>query len=93
MQLQLPYVLLRQSSSWAAAVGSSLPAGCNIDGFTLFLRAIPFNYYALLTLVFLAFLIIANIDYSKMKQYELNAHLEEIVEDEERKYRSLDMER
>lgn len=47
------------------------------------MRAIPFNYYALLTLVFLAFLIITNIDYSKMKQYELNAHLEEIVEDEE----------
>lgn len=70
-------------SSWAAAVGSSLPAGSNIDGFTLFLNAIPFNYYALLTLAFLAFLIIANIDYSKMKQYELNAHLEEVVEDAE----------
>ena len=28
-------------------------------------------------------MIITNIDYSKMKQYELNAHLEEIVEDEE----------
>ena len=78
-----PVCIIAPISSWAAAVGSSLPAGCNIDGFTLFLRAIPFNYYALLTLVFLAFLIIANIDYSKMKQYELNAHLEEIVEDEE----------
>ena len=78
-----PVCIIAPISSWAAAVGSSLPAGCNIDGFTLFLRAIPFNYYALLTLVFLAFLIIMNIDYSKMKQYELNAHLEEIVEDEE----------
>ena len=78
-----PVCIIAPISSWAAAVGSSLPAGCNIDGFTLFLRAIPFNYYALLTLVFLAFLIITNIDYSKMKQYELNAHLEEIVEDEE----------
>ena len=78
-----PVCIIAPISSWAAAVGSSLPAGCNIDGFTLFLRAIPFNYYALLTLVFLAFLIIANIDYSKMKQYELNAHLEEVVEDEE----------
>ena len=53
-----PVCIIAPISSWAAAVGSSLPAGCNIDGFTLFLRAIPFNYYALLTLVFLAFLII-----------------------------------
>ena len=58
-----PVCIIAPISSWAAAVGSSLPAGCNIDGFTLFLRAIPFNYYALLTLVFLAFLIITNIDY------------------------------
>ena len=47
-----PVCIIAPISSWAAAVGSSLPAGCNIDGFTLFLRAIPFNYYALLTLVF-----------------------------------------
>ena len=78
-----PVCIIAPISSWAAAVGSSLPAGSNIDGFTLFLNAIPFNYYALLTLAFLAFLIIANIDYSKMKQYELNAHLEEVVEDAE----------
>ena len=41
-----PVCIIAPISSWAAAVGSSLPAGCNIDGFTLFLRAIPFNYYA-----------------------------------------------
>lgn len=60
-----PVCIIAPISSWAAAVGSSLPAGSNIDGFTLFLNAIPFNYYALLTYAFLAFLIIANIDYSK----------------------------
>ena len=75
-----PVCIIAPISSWAAAVGSSLPAGCNIDGFTLFLRAIPFNYYALLALVFLAFLIITNIDYSKMKQYELNLSLIHISE-------------
>lgn len=65
-----PVCIIAPISSWAAAVGSSLPAGSNIDGFTLFLNAIPFNYYALMTLVFLTFLIITNIDFSKMKQYE-----------------------
>lgn len=31
-----PVCIIAPISSWAAAVGSSLPAGCNIDGFTLF---------------------------------------------------------
>lgn len=51
-------------------MGSSLPSGSNIDGFSLFVKAIPFNYYALLTLVFLIFLMILNADFSKMKRYE-----------------------
>lgn len=65
-----PVCIIAPISSWAAAVGSSLPAGCNIDGFTLFLRAIPFNYYALLTLVFLAFLIFTFILYIPRKVLE-----------------------
>ena len=65
-----PICIIAPISSWAAAVGSSLPEGSKIDGFSLFVRAIPFNYYALLTLVFLIFLIIINVDFSKMKQYE-----------------------
>ena len=73
-----PVCIIAPISSWAAAVGSSLPEKTNIDGFSLFLRAIPFNYYALLTLVFLIFLITVNVDYSKMKQYELNHETEEL---------------
>lgn len=56
-----PICIIAPISSWAAAVGSSLPEGSKIDGFSLFVRAIPFNYYALLTLVFLIFLIIINV--------------------------------
>ena len=65
-----PICIIAPISSWAAAVGSSLPSGSNIDGFSLFVKAIPFNYYALLTLVFLIFLMILNADFSKMKRYE-----------------------
>jgi tetracycline resistance efflux pump len=74
-----PVCIIAPISSWAAAVGSSLPKGSNIDGFSLFIRAIPFNYYALLTLVFLMFLIISNVDYSKMRQYEIS-HMAEKLE-------------
>ncbi|MCI5622610.1 MAG: Na+/H+ antiporter NhaC family protein, partial [Anaerostipes sp.] len=78
-----PVCIIAPISSWAAAVGSSLPEGCNIDGFSLFIKAIPFNYYALLTLAFLIFMIITNADYSKMKQYEMTHETEELAVNKE----------
>ncbi len=78
-----PVCIIAPISSWAAAVGSSLPENSNIDGFSLFIRAIPFNYYALLTLVFLISLLVVNVDYSKMRQYELNHETEELEVDGE----------
>lgn len=65
-----PICIIAPISSWAAAVGSSLPEGSNIDGFSLFLKTIPYNIYALFTIVFVLFLIITGIDFSKMKKYE-----------------------
>ncbi len=62
-----PICIIAPISSWAAAVGSSLPEGSSIDGFSLFLHTIPFNFYALFTLVFVVFIILSGIDYSKMK--------------------------
>ena len=65
-----PVCIIAPISSWAAAVGSSLPEGSSIDGFTLFLQTIPFNLYALFTLVFVLFIILTGIDFSKMKEVE-----------------------
>jgi len=62
-----PICIIAPISSWAAAVGSSLPEGSSLDGFSLFLGTIPFNFYALFTLAFVLFIIITGIDYSKMK--------------------------
>lgn len=67
-----PVCIIAPISSWAAAVGSSLPEGSNIDGFSLFLRTIPFNFYAILTLIFLFFIIITGIDFGSMKKFEDN---------------------
>ena len=58
-------------SSWAAAVGSSLPESSTLDGFSLFLKTIPLNLYALLTLAFLIWLMAADFDFGPMKKYEL----------------------
>lgn len=64
-----PICIIAPISSWAAAVGSSLPEGSEIDGFNLFLRTIPFNLYALLTIAMVLFLLITNFDFSRMKKY------------------------
>lgn len=64
-----PVCIIAPISSWAAAVGSSLPEGSGIDGFSLFLRTIPFNLYALLTIIFMIFIISRNTDYGTMKKY------------------------
>jgi len=73
-----PICIIAPISSWAAAVGSSLPEGSTIDGFTLFLQTIPFNLYALLTLAMIVFLIITNFDFGAMKKsvYTENAGMD-----------------
>ena len=61
-----PICIIAPVSSWAAAVGSSLPEGSEIDGFSLFIQTIPFNLYAWLTLVFLFFIIWTGKDFGAM---------------------------
>lgn len=65
-----PVCIIAPISSWAAAVGSSMPEGSNIDGFSLFLRTIPYNLYALLTLAFIVWLMIWDKDIFAMKSYQ-----------------------
>lgn len=71
-----PVCIIAPISSWAAAVGSSLPEGCGIDGFNLFLRTIPFNLYAILTILFMIYIIVRNIDYGTMRKYEAKIAVE-----------------
>ena len=63
-----PVCIIAPISSWAAAVGSSLPEGSAIDGFSLFLQTIPFNLYALLTLAMIVFMICTGFDFGSMKK-------------------------
>ncbi|MCR5666898.1 MAG: Na+/H+ antiporter NhaC family protein [Eubacterium sp.] len=66
-----PVCIIAPISSWAAAVTSNVPEDQN--GFLIFLQAIPYNYYALLTIVMLFFIIFSRMDYGKMKLHENNA--------------------
>ena len=64
-----PVCIIAPISSWAAAVTSSLPEDAGINGFTLFLNTIPFNLYALLTLAFILWIMIADVDFLAMGKY------------------------
>ena len=65
-----PICIIMPISSWAAAVASYVPPEVDADGFALFLRAIPFNMYALLTLTMLFALAILKFDFGPMRGYE-----------------------
>ena len=66
-----PVCIMMPVSSWAAAVTGVI--GNEEVGFQIFLRAIPFNYYAILTLVFIIVMTCLNIDYGPMRTHEFNA--------------------
>lgn len=65
-----PVCMIAPISSWAAAVSSYAPDG---QGLKLFIEAIPYNFYSLLTFVFIITLTLAKFDYGPMKLHELNA--------------------
>jgi len=67
-----PICMIAPISSWAAAV-ASYAEGTGYSGFTLFVRAIPYNFYSLLTLVFIVALALMKFDYGPMALHEKNA--------------------
>lgn len=68
-----PVCIIAPISSWAAAVNSYVPEDAGITGFQLFLRTIPYNLYALLTLAMVLFVILSGFDFGLMKKHEKNA--------------------
>ena len=71
-----PICMIAPVSSWAAAVSGTL-ADCNVDtglsSFQLFVNAIPFNFYSLLTIVFVITIAVLGFDYGKMSGCEIKA--------------------
>lgn len=65
-----PICIIAPISSWAAAVTGFVKGE---DGFSIFIRAIPYNYYAILTIIMMVTLVIAKEDYGPMKAHEKNA--------------------
>ena len=68
-----PVCIIAPISSWAAAVTSSVPEDSGINGFAVFLQTIPYNLYAILTLVMVLLVTVLRVDFGPMKKHEMNA--------------------
>lgn len=78
-----PVCIIAPISSWAAAVTGFVEGE---DGFSLFISAIPYNYYALLTVVFMIGIVLIKTDFGPMAKYEkLAEKADEVIEAAERK--------
>lgn len=78
-----PVCIIAPISSWAAAVTGFVE---DEDGFSLFINAIPYNYYALLTIVFMIGIVLLKTDFGPMAKYEkLAEQSEELAESEKKK--------
>ena len=69
-----PVCMIAPVSSWAAAVsGTAEGLDTGITGIQLFIKAIPYNFYSLLTFVFIIAIILMKFDYGPMVAYEKRA--------------------
>ena len=65
-----PVCIIAPISSWAAAVSGTVEG---VNGIQLFISTIPYNLYALLTIVMVVFIAVSDVDFGSMKRHEDNA--------------------
>lgn len=85
-----PVCIIAPVSSWAAAVTSSVPKGSDINGFSMFLNTIPYNFYALTTLLMMILLTVMKFDFGSMKLHEDNARKGDLFSTDARPYGDVD---
>ena len=76
-----PVCIIAPISSWAAAVAGFAKGAGAESGMSLFVRAIPFNFYALLTIVMMIFISVSKFDYGPMKKFEAAARMGKAIEE------------
>ena len=65
-----PVCIIAPISSWAAAVSGTVEG---VNGISLFIQTIPFNLYALLTILMVILMSTLDVDFGPMRRHELNA--------------------
>ena len=84
-----PVCIIAPISSWAAAVAGFVEGE---DGFSLFIRAIPYNYYALLTIVMMVGMVLMHEEYGPMALHEANARKGDLFTTGNHPYEAMDEE-
>lgn len=90
-----PICMIAPISSWACAVASSVEGTAieeSMSGFTLFIRAIPYNFYSLLTIVMILVISFMKLDYGPMRIHERNAENGDPYTTDDRPYENADEE-
>lgn len=82
-----PVCIIAPISSWAAAVSGFVEGE---DGFTIFIKAIPYNYYALFTILALFTLVLLKVDFGPMKVHEKNAANGDLLTVKDAQYEKVD---
>ena len=78
-----PVCIIAPISSWAAAVTGFVEGE---DGFSVFINAIPYNFYALLTIVMMVAMVLMKFEFGSMRTHELNALKGDLFTTEDRPY-------
>ena len=82
-----PVCIIAPISSWAAAVSSVAPEG---QGLNLFIQSIPYNLYALLTLVCVVLMAVLKVDFGPMRLHETNAMQGDLFTTDARPYAAVE---
>lgn len=82
-----PVCIIAPISSWAAAVSGFVEGE---DGFSVFIRAIPYNYYALFTIIAMFTLVILKVDFGPMKTHEKNAENGDLLSVKDAQFEKVD---
>lgn len=78
-----PVCIIAPISSWAAAVTGFVKGE---DGFSIFIKAIPYNYYALFTIIAMVTLVVLQVDFGPMAKHEANAQKGDLFTTGDRPY-------
>lgn len=82
-----PVCIIAPISSWAAAVTGFVK---DEDGFALFIKAIPYNYYALFTILAMVVMVLLKVDFGPMKVHEDNAEKGDLYTTPDRPYANME---
>lgn len=75
-----PICVIAPISSWAAAVAGFCAVGEN--GLALFCQAIPFNFYAFFSIIFILTIVLTRYDFAAMRKFDINQNVDDATSDE-----------